>query len=104
VTPLPLQQEGLAQTISLPGGSSSELDIVIKLHKVERHIRNSKLKVCARIFKQIMLLYVLCMQATPVGQLTRLPALCAPCAVSCPGHASTPESCSWDELAWRDCR
>jgi hypothetical protein len=40
------QQEGLAPTISLPGGGSSELDIVMKLHKVERHIRNSKLKVC----------------------------------------------------------
>lgn len=38
-------QEGLAQTISLPGGASSELDIVMKLHKVERHIRNNKLKV-----------------------------------------------------------
>ena len=44
-----VQQEGLAQTISLPGGGSSELDIVMKLHKVERHIRNSKLKVCALV-------------------------------------------------------
>lgn len=40
----------MAQTISLPGGGSSELDIVIKLHKVERHIRNSKLKVRAHEF------------------------------------------------------
>lgn len=38
-------KEGLKQTVSLPGGGSSELDIVMKLHKVERHIRNSKLKV-----------------------------------------------------------
>ncbi len=38
-------QEGMAHTISLPGGASSELDIVMKLHKVERHIRNNKLKV-----------------------------------------------------------
>lgn len=44
-TPHNLQEGGLAQTISLPGGGSSELDIVMKLHKVERHIRNSKLKV-----------------------------------------------------------
>jgi hypothetical protein len=51
--PFQFQQEGLAQTISLPGGGSSELDIVIKLHKVERHIRNSKLKVRATVSKQI---------------------------------------------------
>ena len=37
-------QEGLVPVISLPGGGSSELDIVMKLHKVERHIRNNKLK------------------------------------------------------------
>jgi hypothetical protein len=39
----------LAPTVSLPGGGSSELDIVMKLHKVERHIRNSKLKVRAPV-------------------------------------------------------
>lgn len=48
-----VQQDGLAQTISLPGGGSSELDIVMKLHKVERHIRNSKLKVCALVSQAV---------------------------------------------------
>lgn len=31
--------------MSLPGGASSELDVVMKLHKVEKHIRKNKLKV-----------------------------------------------------------
>lgn len=50
----------MAHTISLPGGASSELDIVMKLHKVERHIRNNKLKVlrlpyhCALLSADVM--------------------------------------------------
>ena len=34
--------------VSLPGGAASELDVVMKLHKVEKHIRKNKLKVRTR--------------------------------------------------------
>lgn len=34
--------------MSLPGGAASELDVVMKLHKVEKHIRKNKLKVRTR--------------------------------------------------------
>jgi len=39
------KSEELAHKVSLPGGASSELDVVMKLHKVEKHIRKNKLKV-----------------------------------------------------------
>lgn len=31
--------------VSLPGGAASELEVVMKLHTIERHIRKNKLKV-----------------------------------------------------------
>lgn len=39
------KQGELKHKVSLPGGAASELEVVMKLHTIERHIRKNKLKV-----------------------------------------------------------
>lgn len=62
--------------VSLPGGAASELEIVMKLHTIERHIRKNKLKVRSSHPSQKLHAY----QSTKLpGLVTRPVANCIVC-------------------------